>query len=111
MKISISSINMVLVGLSLVLWFVLLWFCFGWKSLDENSQKCPFLYKLDASPARQRKLHIGEDLRLGEPETPPEQFLFRLDMALLRLGEPLHLGVALIRLGKLATMLLFPSFR
>ena len=110
MKSSISSINMVLVGLSLVLWFVLLWFCFGWKSPDENNQKCPFLYKLDASPPRRRKLLIGEDLRLGEPETPLEQFLFCLGMALLRLGEPLRLSVALIRLGKPATMLLFPSF-
>ena len=29
MKSSISFINMVLVGLSPVLWFVLVWFCFG----------------------------------------------------------------------------------
>ena len=52
MKSSISSINMVLVGLSLVLWFVMIWFCFGWKSPGENGKKCPFLYKTDASPPR-----------------------------------------------------------
>ena len=66
MKSPNSSISMVLVVLSLVLWFVLVWFCFGWKSPSENGQKCPFLYKLDASPPRQIKLRIGEGLRLGE---------------------------------------------
>ena len=36
MKSSISSINMVLVGLSSVLWFVLVWFCLGLENCPEK---------------------------------------------------------------------------
>ena len=39
MKSSISSINMVLIGLSPVLWFVLVWFCLGLEISDERGQK------------------------------------------------------------------------
>ena len=37
---------------------------------------------------------------LGGPETPPEKVL-------LCLGEPLHLGIALLRLGQATVLVLF----
>ena len=57
-----SSINVFLVGLSWVLWFVLNWFCFGRKFSGEEWQKCP-IFVSNPMPLR-----LG-DLRLGEPET------------------------------------------
>ena len=53
-----------------------------------------FCFLLDTLAPRWRSLH------LGGPETLSEKFL-------LRLGEPLHLGVVLLRLGQATVPVLF----
>ena len=65
---------------------------------SEKGQKAPFLHLLDS-------------LRLGEPEIPPDHILICLGVALVRLGEPLRLRVALLRLGVLANPVLFSFIR
>ena len=61
-----SSINVVLVGLSLVLRFVLVG-----NHPVEMAEIARLCTKLKASLPRRRKLRIGEGLaRLREPETP-----------------------------------------
>ena len=60
---------------------------------------------------RRRSPRLGVELCLGEPEVkfselsgPPRHSMFRL-------GEPLRLGVAKLRLGVLVSSILVPLFR
>ena len=56
---------MVLVGLSPILWIVVVWFG---KMSSEIGQICPFLFQPDAYSPRRRSACLGEGpLRLGEP--------------------------------------------
>ena len=59
-----------------------------------------FRVLLDTSTLRCRSARLGVELRLGGPETPSEKFM-------LLLGEPLCLGIALLRLGQATVPVLF----
>ena len=61
---------------------------------DENGQNWS-IFGFSTTP-----LHLGVELRLGKPETPPEKFL-------LCLGEPLRLGVALLHLSQATIPVVF----
>ena len=98
--------------------FWLSWFWFGRKFLVKMAKFCHFYFLLDTPTPMCRSARLGVELRLsGGPyakaNPSPEflHFLFRLGVVVLRLGEPLRLGVALLCLGVPASPILVPLFR
>ena len=61
-----SSIYVFLVVLSWVFWFVLMWFGFGWKSVQWKRGKNAISVQSRGFPPRRRELRLREELHLGE---------------------------------------------
>ena len=60
---------------------------------------------------RRRSPRLGIELRIGEPEVKFLELYGPPRHSMLRLGEPLRLGVASIRLGVPTSSVFVPLFR
>ena len=89
----------ILVGLSQFCSFVLKWFDLVKRFPVKMAKTRHSCFLLDTPTPRRRAPPRRRSSRLGGPETPPKKFLLHLGVAPLCLSEPIHLGVALLRLG------------
>ena len=95
----------------------MVWFGFGRKISSENGQiwsnstsaQHPYAKALEYTP-RHRAPPRRRLLHLGGPEPGFFALSYMLRRSMLRLGEPLRLGIAKLLLGILASQVLIPLF-
>ena len=97
----------ILVGLSQFCSFVLKWFDLVKRFSVKMANTGHFCFQHDTPTPRRRSALLGVELHLGEPEAEFSEFYDLPRCRNPRLGEPLRLGITLLRLGQATVPVLF----